>query len=330
MGAGFEFKENLAFIQRNPKNYLLAFARPCCSSSSRPRSAWCSAAWASSHRLLGPLRDGVVVRAGGAPRLLPGPAGCRPRRRGPREDERPHELRPRAAPAAAPHRPAHPEGSPRPGGRARWTSCSWAADRPAWPAPSSWRAWSRRTRKQGGGLGDVEIAVLEKAETLGRALPLRAPSSTRSPSASCSPTLKDSELPLRAPVDAGARLPPHRPAARCASPRRPPCATTATTWPRSARSCAGWARRPRAWASTCSRASRPTRCWSRANAWSACARRPRGLKRDGPPGRRLHAAHRRHGQGHGARRGHARRADAGLAAVAGGRAPTTRRSTRSA
>ena len=141
----------------------------------------------------------------------------------------------------------------------------------------------KKDTEAGGTLGEVNIAVLEKAESLGQHSLSGAcvnPSAFRE----LFPELKDADFPFRGPGPRRARL-PHDEGRRLAHPD-----PAADEEPRQLR---GEPVRDRQVArregrgareSTSSRASRSTPCSSRARGSSASARPPPGLKRDGTPG----------------------------------------------
>ena len=85
--------------------------------------------------------------------------------------------------------------------RWRWTSCSSAAAPRAWPAPSSWRAWSRRTRRRAASWGRSRSRSSRRRKR-SAGIPSRARWSTRPPLRELFPELKDADFPFRAPVGA--------------------------------------------------------------------------------------------------------------------------------
>ena len=200
----------------------------------------------------------------------------------------------------------HPHGSAGRGGRRDGRRVRGRRPRRAWPAPSSWRAWSRRTRRRAAASAPSRSPCSRRRK---RSAAHSLSGAVVNPAAfrELFPELKDADFPFRAPVGAErVYLLTERPRAAPAHAAHH-AATTATTWPRSARSCAGWARRPKAWASTCSpgfpagRAARRGRPRARR---AHHAERPQARR---PARQRLHAADRHHGQGDRALRGHARR-----------------------
>jgi hypothetical protein len=111
----------------------------------------------------------------------------------------------------------------------------------------------QRDNEAGGGLGPIEIGVLEKAAALGEHCLSGAVVNPRA--------LRE----LFPELDAARRSRAMRSicsgrAARSASRCPPPCGTTATTWRRSPSWCAGWASGRRRRASTCSPGSPRPRC----------------------------------------------------------------------
>ena len=82
----------------------------------------------------------------------------------------------------------------------RWTWCSWGPVRRGWRGRSSWRAWRRRARRRGRGPGEIEVAVLEKAEGLGEHSLSGAVVNPRA-FRELFPGTADSEFPFRRPVE---------------------------------------------------------------------------------------------------------------------------------
>ena len=179
----------------------------------------------------------------------------------------------------------------------------------------------KKDNDAGGGLGAVEIAVLEKAEALG-AHSLSGAVVNPVAFRELFPELKDADFPFRAPGGRASAC-TCSPAGLALRIPTPPTMQNHGNYVASLCEIVRWLGEKAEGLGVNMFTGFP------ADALLVEGERvrgvrttPTGLKRDGTPGPGLHPAHRHHGEGHGALRGHARHARPGLARVAEGRRAT--------
>ena len=140
----------------------------------------------------------------------------------------------------------------------------------------------KKDNDAGGGLGAIEIAVLEKAEALG-AHSLSGAVVNPVAFRELFPEMKDADFPFRGPVGAE-RVYLLTGSGSVRLPTPPTMRTTGTTSPRCARSCAGWARRRRGSGVNMFTGFPADALLVEGDRVRGVRTTPSGLKRDGQPG----------------------------------------------
>ena len=162
----------------------------------------------------------------------------------------------------------------------------------------------KRDQETGGGMPELNIGVLEKAESLGEHSLSGAVVNPRA-FRELFPDLQPSDFPFRQPVPGEAVY--FMTGTRAQRIPTPPTMHNAASTPRrSARSSAGSASAPKSSASTCSPGFPVDALLVDGDAVRGVRTTPSGLDRDGAPGPGLHRADRPHRAGHGRGRGNPR------------------------